>query len=150
MFHEDLSCKGCSLITKHKLKECPAYENVWHKCRKSNDFSFSCQNTKQHKIFVADITFTEEVKIPAGQEFGGVSTIVIVFKMEVFGSCSWDLLRDSRQLPKGWRRRTGSHHGGPTRSHDRKMPVEFLSLKPVYTVTVYFWELWMSTCLSWK
>jgi len=27
-------------------------------------------------------------------------------------------------------------HGGPTRSHDRKMPVEFLSLNPVYRVTV--------------
>jgi len=28
------------------------------------------------------------------------------------------------------------YHGGPTRSHDGKMPVEFLSLKPVYRVTV--------------
>jgi len=27
-------------------------------------------------------------------------------------------------------------HGGPSRPHDRKMPVEFLSLKPVYKVIV--------------
>jgi len=62
IFDENLHCKRCGLTTKHKLKECPAHENYCYKCRKTNHFSFSCHKPKEHRSYVANIRFSEEIK----------------------------------------------------------------------------------------